>query len=135
MSLVTDVDDEARDAGGPRLDVPEEPEELRIALRDELLAGGDWRTGFSDDICIGVWLWARWQPALEPAGCSREDFVDHRDVDAPRAVAVAARRPAVGAVRGRPGRSGGAPPPGRRHVVTGRPPVAAVSSRRNRCPM
>ena len=75
MSLVSDVDDGARETSGPRLDVPDEPEELRVALREELLAGGDWRKGFSDDICIGVWLWARWQPALEPAGCSREDFV------------------------------------------------------------
>ena len=75
MGLVTDVDDEVRDTDGPRLAVPEEPEELRVALRDELLAGGDWRSGFADDICIGVWLWSRWQPALEPAGCSREDFV------------------------------------------------------------
>jgi hypothetical protein len=75
VSLVTDVDDETGAGAGPRLEVPEEPEDLRLALRDELLAGGDWRSGFSDDICIGVWLWARWQPALEPAGCSREDFV------------------------------------------------------------
>ena len=76
MSLVSDVDDEAADTDGPRLDVPDEPEELRVALREELLAGGDWRKGFSDDICIGVWLWSRWQPVLEPAGCTREDFVE-----------------------------------------------------------
>jgi hypothetical protein len=75
VSLVTGIDDESRDEDGPRLDVPEEPEELRVALRDELLAGGDWRSGFSDDICLGVWLWGRWRAALEPAGCSREDFV------------------------------------------------------------
>jgi hypothetical protein len=71
---MTDVDGPPG-AAGPRLELPEEPEELRVALRDELLAGGDWRSGFSDDICIGVWLWGRWQPALEPAGCTREDFV------------------------------------------------------------
>lgn len=75
MGLVTDVDDEAEATPGPRLGIPEEPESLRVALRDELLAGGDWRSGFSDDICIGVWLWGHWQPALEPAGCTREDFV------------------------------------------------------------
>jgi hypothetical protein len=61
--------------GGPRLEFPEEPEELRDGLRDALLAGGDWRDGFADDICLGVWLWGRWRPALEPAGCSREEFV------------------------------------------------------------
>ncbi len=62
--------------GGPRLELPEEPEDLKIGLRDALLAGRDWREGFSDDICIGLWLWRGWQPALEPHGMSREDFVD-----------------------------------------------------------
>ena len=62
--------------GGPRLEIPDEPTELKSSLRDALLAGRDWREGFSDDICIGVWLWARWQPALEPGGMSREEFVD-----------------------------------------------------------
>jgi hypothetical protein len=61
---------------GPLLEFPEEPQALRDGLRDALLAGGDWRLGFSDDICIGVWLWSRWQPVLEPAGCTREDFVE-----------------------------------------------------------
>ncbi len=63
-------------AGGPRLEVPEEPEDLKVALHDALLAGKDWREGLSDDICLGIWLWARWQPALEPAGFSRDDFVE-----------------------------------------------------------
>jgi hypothetical protein len=62
--------------GGPRLEIPDEPVELKSGLRDALLAGRDWREGFSDDICIGLWLWALWQPALEPEGMSREDFVD-----------------------------------------------------------
>ena len=60
----------------PLLELPPEPEGLRVGLRDALLGGGDWRDGFSDDICVGVWLWSRWQPALEPAGCTREEFVD-----------------------------------------------------------
>jgi hypothetical protein len=62
--------------GGPRLEIPEEPSELKVGLRDALLDGRDWRAGFRDDICIAVWLWALWQPALEPGGMSREDFVD-----------------------------------------------------------
>ena len=74
VSRVSDVDEQA--GAGPLLEFPEEPQELRIGLRDALLAGGDWRDGFSDDICIGVWLWSRWQPVLEPAGCTREDFVE-----------------------------------------------------------
>jgi len=61
---------------GVRLNLPEEPEELRRSLRDAVLAGGDWREGFSDDICIGVWLWEQWGPTLEPAGMDRETFVE-----------------------------------------------------------
>jgi hypothetical protein len=63
-------------AEGLRLDHPEEPVEMRDALRDALLAGSDWREGFSDDICVGVWLWERWRPALEPVAMDREAFVD-----------------------------------------------------------
>jgi hypothetical protein len=62
--------------GGPRLDLPDEPLDLKDGLREALLAGRDWRDGFSDEICIGLWLWRCWQPALEPEGLSREDFVD-----------------------------------------------------------
>lgn len=63
-------------AGGLRLELPDEPAELREGLRDALLDGANWHEGFSDDICIGLWLWGRWQPALEPVGVSRDDFMD-----------------------------------------------------------
>jgi hypothetical protein len=63
-------------AAGVRLERPDEPSEMRFGLRDALLAGADWREGFSDDICIGLWLWERWRPALEPAGVDREAFID-----------------------------------------------------------
>jgi hypothetical protein len=63
-------------AEGLRLDYPDEPVEMGTALRDALLAGADWREGFTDDICIGVWLWERWRSALEPVGMGREAFVD-----------------------------------------------------------
>ncbi len=63
-------------AGGPRLELPDEPLELKAGLYEVLLAGHDWRDGFSDEICIGVWLWSWWQPVLEPAGLSREAFID-----------------------------------------------------------
>lgn len=62
--------------GGPRLELPHEPVDLKEGLRNALLDGQDWRDGFTDDICIGVWLWRSWQPALEPVGMSREDFVE-----------------------------------------------------------
>ena len=63
-------------AEGVRLTLPEEPEELRLGLRQAVLAGEDRREGFSDDICIGVWLWEHWRPTLEPAGMDREAFVE-----------------------------------------------------------
>jgi hypothetical protein len=62
--------------GGPRLELPDEPMDLKTGLRDALLDGQNWRAGFSDDICIGLWIWSRWQPALEPENLSREEFVD-----------------------------------------------------------
>jgi len=73
---VTPVDEETTEPSVPHLEIPAEPVELRDGLREALLNGGDWRAGFSDDICVGVWLWSIWQPTLEPSGCSREDFVD-----------------------------------------------------------
>jgi hypothetical protein len=62
--------------GSPRLELPEEPVEMKEDLRATLLAGADWRKGFSDDICVGLWLWRHWQPALEPYGFGREEFID-----------------------------------------------------------
>jgi hypothetical protein len=61
--------------GGPRLELPEEPLDIKVGLRDALLDRQNWRDGFSDDICIGLWLWGQWRPALEPEGVSREEFV------------------------------------------------------------
>ena len=42
---VTDATDVDELAPGPLLEFPEEPGDLRIGLRDALLAGGDWRDG------------------------------------------------------------------------------------------
>ncbi len=63
--------------GGPPLELPDEPLDVRIGLREALLAGQNWRDGFGDDICLAIWLWKLWRPALEPFGMTREDFVDH----------------------------------------------------------
>jgi hypothetical protein len=63
-------------AEGLRLEQPDEPVEMRRGLRDAVLGGSNWRDGFTDDICVGVWLWERWRPTLEPAGMDRELFVD-----------------------------------------------------------
>ena len=62
--------------GGMFLEIPDEPVDLRVAMRDALASGADWREGLGDGTCVGVWLWAQWRPALEPLGCSREDFVE-----------------------------------------------------------
>jgi hypothetical protein len=62
--------------GAPRLELPEEPDDIRVGLRDALLEGHNWRDGFSDEICFGLWLWNLWRPALEPGGMGREEFVD-----------------------------------------------------------
>jgi len=63
-------------AEGLRLAQLEEPRAMKEALRDALLAGADWREGFADDVCVGVWVWEAWRAALEPAGMDREAFVD-----------------------------------------------------------
>jgi len=63
-------------AEGVHLEHIDEPLEIRLGLRQALLDGADWREGFSSDICIGVVLWERWRPSLEPAGMDREAFVD-----------------------------------------------------------
>ena len=62
--------------GGMFLEIPHEPVDLRVAMHDALASGADWREGLGDGTCVGVWLWAQWRPALEPLGCSREDFVE-----------------------------------------------------------
>ncbi len=62
--------------GAPKLELPEEPVAIKVGLRDALLEGKNWRDGFSDEICIGLWLWGWWRPALEPGGMGREEFVD-----------------------------------------------------------
>ncbi len=62
--------------GSPAWSSPTNRSTCRRELRDTLLSGANWREGFSDDICIGLLLWRAWQPALEPLGFSREDFID-----------------------------------------------------------
>jgi hypothetical protein len=61
---------------GVRLPWLEEPQDIRRDLRASVLQGADWRTGFSDEVCIGVWLWERWRPTLEGRGMHREEFLD-----------------------------------------------------------
>ena len=62
-------------AEGLRLEQPDEPSTCASDCATPSW-GADWRDGFTDDICVGVWLWERWRPALEPAGMDREPFVD-----------------------------------------------------------
>ncbi len=73
VSTSTVFDD---DWDGITLELPEEPVELRSALRDALLDGRQWRDGLDDDLCIGRWLWERWGQSLEHQGLDRDGFSD-----------------------------------------------------------
>jgi hypothetical protein len=64
------------DWDGITLELPEEPVELRSALRDALLDGRQWRDGLDDDLCIGRWLWERWGQSLGHQGLDRDGFFD-----------------------------------------------------------
>lgn len=62
-------------AEGLRLELPSEPVELRVTLREKAL------TAYPDEsshfeACFAAWTWERWRSALEPAGFSREAFLD-----------------------------------------------------------
>ena len=59
-----------------RVEVPPEPEELREWMRTTILSGADPRKDFTNDVCLGLWLWERWRSSFEPAGMDREAFVD-----------------------------------------------------------
>jgi hypothetical protein len=59
-----------------RVEIPEEPTDLREWMRSSLLSGADPRKDFTNDVCLGLWLWERWRSSLEPAGLDREAFVD-----------------------------------------------------------
>jgi hypothetical protein len=61
---------------GAHLEHIDEPIEMRDGLREAVLDGADWREGFSNDICLGLLLWERWRPSLEPVGMDREAFID-----------------------------------------------------------
>jgi hypothetical protein len=62
-------------AEGLQLALPDEPEGLRLELRDAALAAGDWRAGPGQDDRLGAWLWEQWAPALGPAGFERAAFL------------------------------------------------------------
>src|ERR1700683_3784560 len=59
-----------------RVEIPAEPTELREWMRSTLLSGGEPRKDFTNDVCLGLWLWEGWRSSLEPAGLDREAFVD-----------------------------------------------------------
>jgi hypothetical protein len=59
-----------------RLEIPDEPVELRDELRSSVLEGVPWPDGHGNDTRVGLWLWPAWRGALEPAGLDREAFLD-----------------------------------------------------------
>lgn len=60
---------------GLRLEQPAEPVELKIALRDKALESSATESS-NFESCFAAWSWERWRSALEPAGMSREAFMD-----------------------------------------------------------
>jgi hypothetical protein len=60
---------------GLRLEHLQEPSDLRVSLRERALDAQteDDRTYTG---CLGAWIWERWRSALEPAGLSREAFME-----------------------------------------------------------
>jgi hypothetical protein len=59
---------------GVSLEVPAEPVELRVQIRDAVLGGADWIVAFGEELGVGDYLWEQWGPALERAGMSRTTF-------------------------------------------------------------
>jgi hypothetical protein len=59
---------------GVRLERPAEPVTMRAGLRDTMLGGVRQDDASSND--IGLWLWDRWRPTLEPMGMDREAFIE-----------------------------------------------------------
>jgi hypothetical protein len=59
---------------GLGLEFPEEPVALRDGLRDALLDGQSWRDGIDPELCLGRWLWERWERVLDPLGVDFDRF-------------------------------------------------------------
>lgn len=60
---------------GLRLERPAEPVEMRLELRAGALGSPvDDRSTYPAS--FGAWIWERWRGELEPAGLSREDFME-----------------------------------------------------------
>ncbi|HUC36735.1 MAG TPA: hypothetical protein VMR97_06395 [Acidimicrobiales bacterium] len=62
-------------AEGLLLEIPEEPEELRVHLRAKALEDADSGEA-SYEVCFGAWIWERWRAALEAKGLSREALME-----------------------------------------------------------
>ncbi len=64
------------DAGvAAALGIPDEPSDLKAALRHALLDGrppGE----LPADLDIAAWLWGAWGPVLDPRGFGRDQFTD-----------------------------------------------------------
>lgn len=68
------------DADGVALEVPDEPLDLKVALRHTLLDGrpqGEVPAEFD----IAAWLWDRWGADLQPAGLDRDQFAEVLDAN------------------------------------------------------
>ena len=68
------------DADGVALEVPDEPLDLKVALRDALLDGRP-QGELSAELDIAAWLWDRWGADLEPVGFERDQFAQVLDAN------------------------------------------------------
>jgi hypothetical protein len=64
---------EPLEPGTFELDVPAEPLELKIGLRDAILGGVAWDE-LPEPLDLGAWLWGTWGPRLEASGGDRAGF-------------------------------------------------------------
>jgi hypothetical protein len=68
------------DPAGVALEVPDEPLDLKVALRHTLLDGrppGELPAEFD----VAAWLWDRWGADLQPAGFDRDQFAEVLDAN------------------------------------------------------
>ncbi len=63
------------DVDGFALAIPDEPSELKVALRRALLDGRP-PAGLPVDLDVAAWLWGTWGPVLGPLGFGRDQFTD-----------------------------------------------------------
>jgi hypothetical protein len=68
------------DADGVALEVPDEPLDLKVALRHALLDGRP-QGELPAELDVAAWLWDQWGAELEPVGFDRDQFAQALDAN------------------------------------------------------